>query len=238
MAKSKYFVDIDLNKNELLNLVLQKTISNNVSIPISGQIIFDENDKLLKYYDGAIWQTSKTRLDGALQYKGMISNYSAPAVSNSQTGDVYVLGAEGILSNYNGAMVKVGDFIIYNGSGWDLIKGNIIFANESTKGVAELATDEETISGVDTGRVITSANLSAWAIQTNKNVIRQRVYVNETISTSGTVFTHEIGNDNPIVAVYDINNKEIVAAVKIGPGTVTVTVNEFDLENATVIIAA
>jgi hypothetical protein len=238
MAKSKYFVDIDLNKNELLNLILNKTNTTNIPTPIAGQIIFDEDDNLFKYYDGSIWQTSKTRLDGAIQYKGMIVNYNAPAVSDAQTGDLYLLGTNGVISNYNGATVNVGDFIIYNGSGWDVIQGNVIISNESSKGIMPIATNSETIDGLSTQKAITPANLKAWALQMNKNVIRQRVFLHETIATSGTIFTHELENDNPIVSVYDSSGKEIVVAVKIGQGTITVTVNESDLENATVIIAA
>lgn len=239
MAKSKYFVDINLNKNELLNLIIQKTTINDVQTPIAGQIIYDISDNLLKYYDGAVWQASVNRLEGALQFKGLISDYTQPAVSGAQKGDLYILGANGIISNYNGDTVKIGDFIIYSGTGWDTIRGNIVFSNENELGIVEeIATDEETIIGTDPRRVITPASLSAWALQTNKNVIRQRVYVNHTISISGTTFVHDIGNDNPIVAVYDQTGREAVVAVHIGNGTVTVTVNENNLENATIIIAA
>jgi hypothetical protein len=239
MAKSKYFVDINLQKNELLNLVVQKTTINSVQTPIAGQIIYDTSDNLFKYYDGAVWQASINRLEGALQFKGLISDYSQPAVSGAQAGDLYILGTDGVISNYNGDTVKVGDFIIYSGSGWDTISGNIIFSSEDERGIVEeIATNEETITGTDQKRVITPASLSAWALQTNKNVIRQRVYVNHTISVSGTTFTHDIGNDNPIVAVYDQTGREAVVAVHVGNGTVTVTVNENNLENATIIIAA
>lgn len=239
MARTKYFIDINLQKNELLNLVIQKTTISAIQNPIAGQIIFDTSDNLLKYYDGAIWQASVNRLEGALQFKGIISDYTQPAVSDAQAGDLYILGANGVISNYNGDTVKIGDFIIYSGSGWDTINGNIIFSTEDDMGIVqEIATTEETIDGLDQGRVVTPLALSNWALQTNKNVIRQRVYVNHTISTLGTTFTHDIGNDNPIVAVYDQTGREAVVAVHIGNGTVTVTVNDSDLENATIIIAA
>lgn len=239
MAKNKYFVDINLNKNALLNLILQKATISAIQNPIAGQIIFDTNDNLLKYYDGATWQASVNRLSGALQFKGLISDYTKPAVSGAQAGDLYILGANGVISNYNGDTVKIGDFIIYSGSSWDTIRGNIVFSNENELGIVEeIATNEETITGTDLRRVITPASLSAWALQTNKNVIRQRVYVSQTISTLGTTLVHNIGNDNPIVAVYDQNGREAVVAVSIGNGIVTVTVNHNDLENATIIIAA
>ena len=236
---NKYYIDIDLNKNELLNLVLHKTKISNIQNPIAGKIIFDTDQNVFKYYNGDTWQIAITRLEGAIQFKGVISNYEMPAVSNVQTGDLYILGANGVISNYNGDTVEIGDFIIYSGYGWDTIRGNIIFAKTSEKGIIEeFATDEETIDGIDTSRAISPASLSNWALQLNKQIIRQRVYMNNTISTSGTVFEHELGNDNPIVSVYDMSGQDVVTAVKIGPGTVTVTVNDSDLENATVIIAA
>ena len=237
MAAKKYFVDIDLNKNELVSAVLQNIASGSVSTPVAGQIIFDSGDSVLKYYDGSAWQASETRLDGALQYKGSIA-HGADAAAGAQTGDLYVFSSAGTATNYGGTVVEIGDFAIYNGDTWDIIQGNSVDASESDKGVVELATDAETITGSDSVRAITPSNLTAWAIQSNKTVVRKRVYSNQTISTTGTTLTHGIGTDDPQVAVYDSNDDEIDVLVEIGSGTVTLTVNGSNLTGNTVVITA
>jgi hypothetical protein len=237
MAAKKYFVDIDLNKNELVSAVLQNTTSGGVSSPVAGQIIFDTGDSVLKYYDGAAWQASETRLDGALQYKGSVA-HDASAASGPQSGDLYVFSSAGTATNYGGTVVEVGDFVIYNGSTWDVIQGNTVDATTSVKGIVELATDTETIAGSDSVRAITPSNLTAWATQSNKTVVRKRVYSNQTISTTGTTLTHGIGSDNPQVVVYDSNDDEIDVLVEIGSGTVTLTVNGTNLTGNTVVITA
>jgi hypothetical protein len=237
MAAKKYFVDIDLNQNELVSAVLQNTTSGGVASPVAGQIIFDTGDNVLKYYDGTAWQASETRLDGALQYKGSIA-HNAAAAASPQQGDLYVFNSAGTATNYGGGVVEAGDFAIYNGSSWDVIQGNTVDASESDKGVVELATDAETIDGSDTVRAITPSNLTAWATQSNKTVVRKRVYSNQTISTTGTTLTHGIGTDDPQVAVYDSNDDEIDVLVEIGSGTVTLTVNGTNLTGNTVVITA
>lgn len=237
MAAKKYFVDIDLQKNELVSAVLHNTTAGGVAGAVAGQIIFDTGDSVLKYYDGTAWQSSETRLDGALQYKGSIA-HNAAAANSPQQGDLYVFSSAGTATNYGGGVVEAGDFAIYNGSGWDVIQGNTVDATETVKGVVELATDAETITGSDTVRAITPSNLTAWATQTNKTVVRKRVYSNQTIATTGTTLTHGIGTDNPQVAVYDSNDDEIDVLVEIGSGTVTLTVNGTNLTGNTVVITA
>jgi hypothetical protein len=237
MAAKKYFVDIDLQKNELVSAVLHNTTTGGVASPVSGQIIFDTDDDVLKYYDGSAWQSAETRLDGALQYKGSITHDEGAATS-PQSGDLYVFSSAGTATNYGNVVVEVGDFAIYNGTSWDVIQGNTVDATDSVKGVVELATDAETISGSDTVRAITPSNLTAWAGQTDKTVVRKRVYSNQTISTSGTTLTHGIGTDNPQVVVYDSDDDEVDVLVEIGSGTVTLTVNGSNLTGTTVVITA
>jgi len=241
MAAKKYFVDIDLNKNELVSAVLQNIASGSVSTPVAGQIIFDSGDSVLKYYDGENWQASQTRLEGALQYKGAIL-HDASAPADPQTGDLYVFSSAGTTTAFGATapkdVVEIGDFLIYNGTSWDLIQSNVINASTTDKGIVELATDAETITGTDDGRAITPSNLTAWADQSDKTVVRKRVYSNQTIATTGTTLTHGIGSDDPQVVVYDSNDDEVDVLIEIGSGTVTLTVNGTNLTGNTVVITA
>lgn len=242
MAAKKYFVDIDLNQNELVGAVLQNTTTAGIANPVAGQIIFDTDTDTLQYHDGTNWQSAETRLDGALQYKGGKA-HDAAAVTNPQVGDLYVFTSTGTATYYGNQVVEIGDFAICKVGGtvtqeWDVIQRNTVYASTSTAGVVQLATDGDTITGSNTTYAITPANLTAWAGQTNKTVTRKRVFSGQQITTSGTTLTHEIGTDNPHVTVYDSTGAEIEVLIEKGSGTVTLTVNGTNKNNNTVVISA
>lgn len=52
----KYLNNIDLNKNELQNAVIQ-VLASAPSTPSEGQVYYDSTDDVVKYYDGSNWQS-------------------------------------------------------------------------------------------------------------------------------------------------------------------------------------
>lgn len=52
----KYLNNIDLNKNELQNAVIQVLASAPTS-PVEGQVYYDSTDDVVKYYDGSGWES-------------------------------------------------------------------------------------------------------------------------------------------------------------------------------------
>ena len=250
MAAKKYFVDIDLNKNQLVNTVLEKTTEAAVVGAIQGQVIFDTGSKTLKYYDGQTWQSTETRLDGALQYKGPIAP-GAAAPTDPQKGDLYVFNAGGQATNFGtpAPTVENGDFAIYNGTGWDIIQGNtnIVAATSSEAGIVKLATDQETIDGADSTIAITPAGFMAWASQTNNVIARKRIY-NITIKSDGTsvinLTSQDLSLTIPDIMVYNSAGEEIEVLVEYIPNiqepgsdaTIKLTVNGSDVVDAKVVV--
>ena len=240
MAAKKYFVDIDLQKNKLVNVVLENTTPSAAGGQNAGtgRIIFDSEEKVLKYYDGVAWQSSETRLDGALQYKGSIAFDGTPAAS-PQTGDLYVFSNGGTTVNFGAAkLVEAGDFAIRNADGtWDVIQGNVVDATTSVKGAVTLASDSDTTTGTDAAKAVTASNLTAWANQANKTLLRKQVITNVTINTTQTEVSHSIGTDNPYVMVYDSAGNEIEVLIELGTGSVKLTSNS-TITGATLIVMA
>lgn len=94
-------------------------------------------------------------LTSALTYKGSVS---ALPTTDLATGNVYVIGTAG---TYDGQAMEVGDYLIYNGSGWDKINGENQVENKG----ANLATpgSSATIATVD-GTNITVTTPSDWEV--------------------------------------------------------------------------
>ena len=93
----KYLNNIDLNKNELQNAVVQ-VLASAPSSPAEGQVYYDSTDDVVKYYDGAAWQSmggDVTGITTATANQVLITNPDGPvpqidittgAVANGGTG--------------------------------------------------------------------------------------------------------------------------------------------------------
>ena len=242
MAAKKYFANLDLNQNQIKNAVLETVTSASVVGPSSGQIIFDTESSVLKYYDGTTWQSPVTRLEGQMVYKGAVAhNASAPGTVTS--GDLYAFTSSGVATNFGGSVVEAGDYALYNGDSWMIIQGNTIEASTTSAGIVQLATDEETIDAIDTSKAASPSGLTAWADDMNtlaanrKQIARKKVYTSQTINSSGLTLTHAIGKNNPQVSVFNSAGAKVSLEVTKGNGTVVLTSNT-SLSGATVVISA
>lgn len=224
MASKKYFVDLDLQKQSLLQAVVQNIAASGVSSPSIGQIIFNLQTNQLAYHNGTSWQNVSQVTVDTVNYKGGIA--ANGTVSNPDVGDMYIFTTSGTATNFGGVTVEAGDFAIYNGTTWDVIQKNIDYATTSTSGFVQLSTDSEAISGTSSTKVITPSNLTAWQNQSNKTVVRKRVYASESLSTTPRILTHGIGSSDVVVQVFNSSTgEEIIVSVIKGSGTVTITTN-------------
>jgi hypothetical protein len=235
---------IDLNKNQLKQAVVENTLVSGIVSPVAGQIAFDTADATLQFYDGANWQSLGELAVEAVAYKGSIA-YNASEPSPKETGDMWIFSSAGTVTWASNAVVQAGDFVIYNGSSWDVIQGNVVAASESVAGVVELATNGEALAGTDTTRAITAANLE-YVRDTNKLVSSYNTTIASLSANSATTVTHSLNSRAVSVTILDENYAEVIMdVISTGVDTITVesttalsnvrvTVLAYDSEPATV----
>lgn len=99
-----------------------------------------------KYADDAV-AAAMTSIAGALVHKGVVnSNADLPAAANVETGWQYTVATAG---TYDGAAMEVGDYLIWNGTGWDKVNGENQVTNEGASLVIGTATKVATVDGTD-----------------------------------------------------------------------------------------
>ena len=233
MAAKKYFVDLNLNKNQITELSLENRISD-PSIPVSGEIYFNSIDKKIKFYDGSSWQSIGQISADYVVYKGTLA-HTASTPSSPKTGDLYIFSSSGTAVNFGNQKVESGDFVIYNGSSWDIIQKNLNLeiATETEAGIIELATQNEVNTGTDSNRVITPATLEGYRL--NKTLSSVILFDNQTITIDGVTLTHNLGNKNISLEFFQNNEKIILSYTTPTVNTVLVK-STFELNNVNIIV--
>lgn len=127
MATNNFLTDINLNKNEIQNVVVQN-LSVAPSSPKAGQIYFNTADNTSYMYNGSAWVNALSQ--------GMIYTFSTGLTE-----------ASGTVTLNQATSSVLGGVIV--GSNISVSNGTISVANASTsvKGVIEIATDTEASTG-------------------------------------------------------------------------------------------
>jgi hypothetical protein len=226
MASIQFYTDLNLNRNQIVNAVIENTTEDQAT-PAIGRLIFDTDIKALKYFDGTQWQISKARMSGLLVYKGAIPHDLNNEPDSPQTGDLYVFNSAGITNGFGAVEVQIGDYVVYDGIywGWIVIQGNVISATTEIPGVVKIASNEEVLEGINAEKVTVPQYLSNWENQTDKVLRRKRVFENQTVNSSGLTLYHHIGKNNVTVDVYDYNGQKIYIDVEKGINNVILKTN-------------
>ena len=223
MAQRKFYVDLDLNKNELISAALHNVAVSAVVSPVAGQVAFDTASNKMAFYNGSSWEVVGQLAVDTVNYKGGIA--ASGTVSAPDNGDMYIFTSAGTATNFGGVVVQSGDFAIYNGSSWDIIQSNIVAASETEAGYVELATNAEANTGSDTVRAITPANLEY--VRQQKTFASVKEFTNQTlVADTGLSLSHNLGTKSIQVAVYDSSDNQIeVQVVSTSTSAVTLTSN-------------
>jgi len=233
LAAKKYFVDLNLNKNQITEFSLENR-ENNPSSPVSGEIYYHSIDKKIKFYDGTDWQSIGQVSAEYVVYRGSLA-HSASIPASPKIGDLYIFSSSGTATNFGGEIVEIGDLVIYNGTTWDILQRNLNLqtATETSTGLIELATQNEANTGSDTSRAITPATLDGYRL--NRNLTSSVSFSDRTITVSGTTLTHNLATKDIIVDFY-INDEKIILTYTT-PTTNTILVSStIQLENVDVVV--
>lgn len=251
MATKKFLHNLDLNKNELQNAVIQNLATDPLT-PNQGQFWYNTTDDRIKYYDGAavITVANINDIAGLLDFKGGYdANTNTPNLDSSPTagtikkGDYYVVTAAGTFFT---EPLEIGDSLFANiddpasFSDWTLVQFNLTDATETRKGVAEIATQAETDAGTDDTRFVTPAKLkNASFLQGLTNLVNKY----STTTTIGTIagaqtITHSLGTRDVVVNVYDATtfDQYSVEIVNTTINSVTIAANGANVSVKVVVI--
>lgn len=140
MATNNFLTDVNLNKNEIQNAVVQN-LSVAPATPATGQIYFSTADNTAYVYNGSAW------VDALNQ--GKIYTFSTGLTETSGT-----VTLNAATSSALGGVIVGTNIGVNNGT------ISVADASASTKGVIEIATDTEASTGTDTVRAINAKQLA------------------------------------------------------------------------------
>jgi hypothetical protein len=237
LAAKKYFVNLSLNKNQILDLSLENRSSYPDS-PSLGQIYFHTVEKKIKIFDGSVWQSisESKAIEAAdyLIYKGSLNHLDNSPLS-PRTGDLYIFSSPGIAINFGNQKVENGDFVIYNGTTWDIIQKNLNIENatQEVSGIISLASQIETNEGMIANKAITPVTLDGYKIANTLSSVL--LFENQTITAAGKFINHNLNNKNISVNFYLENEKVILNYLTPTPNTIEIKTT-YDLIGVNVVI--
>ena len=168
MAAKEFYHDIDLVKvSQLLNFRVHNrttaertTLAGTLSSTHKGLSVWDTDLSKLYIWDGSAF-VSPGAVAGAMTFKGVVA-YNATEPGSPATGDYYVFSTAGTNTWESSDVVQIGDSVVWDGTNWKFIQGNVLAATTSLAGVVELATDAESSTGTDTTRAVTPSGLTQF----------------------------------------------------------------------------
>jgi len=154
MAKIDYLVDIDLNKNQLVNARIQN-LSTAPSSPVEGQIYYDTDTDDLRFWNGSDWIAgSEGDIAGVTAGTGLTGGGTTGTVT------VNVIGGTGITANANDIAI---DSTVVTKTGTQTLTNKTLTAPTITGAGAIAGAFTGDLTGDVTGNadtVTTNANLS------------------------------------------------------------------------------
>lgn len=221
-------VNVELSKNQLLlaraqNVTTTERTDLAATLLTTDKGLFVYDTDLLKMFlwngTAFIDQTPAPPTIG--QYRGGFA-HTAAVPANLVTGDWVIFTSSGTLTNFvPGEVVQIADLAFYNGTTWNLVQGNVIYATETVPGVVQLATNAEAVAVTDATKAITPSTLG-------KKVNSYKQHVPNVLANTPVEVTHNLNSDFVQVKCYygaTLPTQEIVLDVTYGQNSVFITSN-------------
>lgn len=168
MATKLIYHDLDLAKvSQILNARIHNittsdrtTLGGTLSGSHKALLVYDTDLNTYYSWNGSAWQSLGT-VAGAMTFKGTVA-YNASEPGSPAIGDTYVFSTAGTNTWESSDVVQQGDSVIWDGTNWKFIQGNVVVATTSIAGIVELATDAESSTGTDTTRAVTPSGLTQF----------------------------------------------------------------------------
>lgn len=141
MPTNLYPVNVNLNKNELQNAVIQN-LASAPSNPKNGQVYYDTTDNTYRGYNGTEWVDLSNQGEIYIFSTGLTETSGTVTLNKATTS---ALG--GVIVGSNISVASDGTISVAD-------------ASTTTKGVIEIATDTEASTGTDTTRAINAKQLA------------------------------------------------------------------------------
>lgn len=232
MATKSFYHDIHLHKvSELVEARIQNittadrsTLGSSLNTSNKGLVVYDTDLSALYIWSGSAWTAVAASVSGAMTYKGSVA-FNATEPTSPSIGDFYVFTDAGTNTWNTSDVVQAGDSAVWNGTSWDFIQGNVVDATETVKGVVELATTAEVVTGTDTTRAVTAAGVAA---KLSDYKAAKVYYVGSQSLTANTPLTvaHNLALQN--------RNAFTINVMDSGHSQISVDVDSVDQNNLTV----
>lgn len=222
MAVLNQFVDLNLNKNQILNPVLH-TSATDVATPVEGQVYYNSANKKAFLWNGTLWIDLSQVVAGAITLKGTIANASTNPVfpAAPAAGDTYFVTTTA--GTIGGIAVDIGDQLVYSGTAWFVFQTNVVAATETIPGYIAIATQVEVTTGTNDTKAVTPLKLKT-AGYTRKFAVD----IASLVANTGAVVSHNFALTNMadfVAEAYQGGDKVILSITPTSVNSVTVTSN-------------
>lgn len=236
MANKKYFVGIDLQKNELQNGVIHK-LSTAPSNPVEGQIYYNDVEKELKIYDGTAWITT-----GADELTVAADSTAFVTISNGELSfnNLAITGvtvdttetslANFITANYTvGNEFQEGDMIILTNAtdqtqrSWIHNGGTAVDANDFTRLQTDLDMASVRAEFVGGDALTYTQSTGTFDVNVDNSSIK---IVGDALTVDGDVIGGQLAGDG---LVYDATNNEL--DINVDNSTLEVSVDVLQIKD-------